>query len=68
MSKSKDMVASDAIKQIKELSTVKDLRSFSKGDSRKTVNDAIESRIDSLKSKKITKTEKEVKKTTSPSR
>lgn len=71
MSKSRDLTATEAIKEIKSLTKVGDIRSFAKGDSRKTVNDAVEATIDKLKtskSKPAPAAKKAVEKKTTPSR
>lgn len=65
MSKSRDLTAQEAMQHIKTLDKVGDIRSFTKGDSRSTVNKAVESRIDSIKNKKTVK-EKPAEKVEAP--
>jgi len=55
MNKSINLTAAEAMQYIKTLDKVGDLRSFTKGDSRSTVNKSVESRIDAIKNKKVIK-------------
>lgn len=61
--KSRDLTATEAINKIKVLEKAGEVKKFTKGDSRKTVNDAAETMIDKIKDgksdKKETKAEKE---------
>ena len=70
--KSRDLTATEAINQIKGMDKAGDIRKFAKGDSRKTVNDAVEKTIDGLKSKRSTKSsatvEKKIEKKKTPAR
>lgn len=50
--KSRDLTATEAINAIKGMDKAGDIRKFAKGDSRKTVNDAVEKVIDTIKSSK----------------
>lgn len=70
--KSRDLTATEAINKIKSMEKVGEVRTFSKGDSRKTVNDAADNAIDKIKDgkgkkpkseKKDKKSKKEKKKT-----
>ena len=56
--KSLDFTATESIKKIKSMTKAGDVKSFVKGDGRKTVNDAAEAQIDSLKSAKVDKKSK----------
>lgn len=76
--KSRDLTAAEAVKELKKLEKVGDIRSFVKGDTRSTVNTEAEKRVDSIKSKpkakkaaveaKPAKDEKPAEKKTTPSR
>jgi hypothetical protein len=56
--KSLDFTASESIKKIKSMAKAGDVKSFVKGDGRKTVCEAAESQIDTLKSAKEKKKDK----------
>jgi len=47
--KSRDLTALEAINKIKSMEKVGEVRKFAKGDSRKTVNDTVETIIDKIK-------------------
>jgi hypothetical protein len=68
MSKSKEMTATEAIKKVKSFEKVGDLRKFAKGDTRKTVLDAVDTRTEKIKSQKSTTTQKASKKKDTPRR
>lgn len=68
--KSKDLNATEAIKEVKKFSSVTDLRAFAKGDARKTVIDAVDSKAISIKNQRAAKpaTEKTSEKKSTPKR
>lgn len=53
--KSRDLTATEAINKIKALEKAGEVKKFTKGDGRKTVNDAAEAMIDKIKDGKVEK-------------
>lgn len=56
VNRSKDVTATEAIKKIKSFTKVGDVRSYAKGDTRKTVSDAVDSAAIKIKSNRGQKT------------
>lgn len=61
--KSGSLTASEAVRMIKSIETAGDVKSFVRGDDRKTVSAAADARIQELKSKKKDKKDKTTKAT-----